>query len=257
MLAALCLLLPAACVLNLSNLASGGSSASSTGDASMSSNGSGSGGSDAGDTSSSSAGTGTGGSPAVTAAQLLALTSSCKQLAGSSKLAPADGAPRSVPICTLDGAIWYQSAMSIGCDGGQSTPCTTAPGYSPDTDGTDSMGDPLNASTLPFVVVPSPGDGFDFMTAGLSMGSVAAVLYLDRLVYAVIGDEGDEGVAGEGSYALAMALGIDPNPETGGVSSGVTYILFTGPGAVVLKSEVHAEAVTLGGELASMLVADN
>ncbi len=207
--------------------------------------GSGSGGSDAGDTSSGS--TGTGGAPAVTAAQLLALTSSCKQLAGSSKLAPSDGAPASVPICTLDGAIWYRSGMSIGCDGGQSTPCKTAPGYSPGTDGTDSMGNPLNASTLPFVVVPSPGDGFDFMTAGLSMGSVAAV----------IGDEGDEGVAGEGSYALAVALGIDPNPSSGGASSGVTYILFTGPGAIVLKSEVHAEAVTLGGELASMLVANN
>jgi Fungal chitosanase of glycosyl hydrolase group 75 len=193
----------------------------------------------------------------VTAAELQALTATCKPYPGSSDFSPSAGKPATVPICSLKGAVWWTSAMSIACDGGKGAACKSEPGYSPNTAGTDSMGNPLDASTLPFVVVPQPSNGFDFMAAGLTFGSVAAVLYEGQLVYGIVGDTGDKGIAGEGSYALASALGIDPNPVTGGVSSGVTYLLFTGTGAVVAKNEDNAEAVTLGEQLAQMLVEDN
>jgi hypothetical protein len=221
-----------ACVLDLSDLSGGGTGGSTA-------------------TTSSS---GTGGEAPATAAQLAALTSSCTQYPGSTDFAPGPGQPVSVPICTLPGAVWWTSAMSIACDGGRSAPCNTSTGYSPDTAGTDSMGQPLDASTLPFVVVPQASDGFDYSVAGLTFGSVCAVIYQGRLVYAIVGDEGGKGIVGEGSFALAEALSIDDDPQTGGVSSGVTYILFTGPGAVVARNEDHAEAVTLGATLAAMLV---
>ena len=45
---------------------------------------------------------------------------------------------------------------------------------------------------------------------------------------------------------MASALGIDPDPSTGGVDSGVAYIAFTGASALVSPIEDHAAATTLG-----------
>ena len=220
-------LLAAACVVDLSNLAGGARS-------------------------------GAGGAAPATAAQLQALATSCVQYPGSKKFMPVPGTASTVPVCTLDGAVWWTSGMSIACDGASEKPCTAASGYSPSTAGTDSLGNALDASTLPFVVIPTPSNGFDFVAAGLNYGSVVAVLYKGKLVYAILGDEGGAGVLGEGSYALAVALGIDPNPATGGVGSGVTYIAFTGmPPIQVAKNEDHAEADQLGAQLAATLVKDN
>ncbi len=231
-------LLPNACVLDLDDLSTGGAGGAAT-------TSSGTGGGTAG----------TGGAPPVTGAQLQALAANCVRYPGSTDFAPVPGDPSTVPVCTLPGAVWWTSGMSIACDGGSGTPCKTSAGYSQYTAGTDSKGNPLDASTLPFIVVPSPSNGFDFSKAGLTYGSVAAVIYKDRLVYAIVGDEGGDGDIGEGSYALAAALGIDNNPQTGGVASGVTYIVFTGTAAVVAKNEDASEAQQLGAQLAQTLVA--
>jgi hypothetical protein len=50
---------------------------------------------------------------------------------------------------------------------------------------------------------------------------VAAIIYNNKVVYAVFADERPNNIIGEASYATARALGIDSNPETGGVDSGV------------------------------------
>jgi hypothetical protein len=86
---------------------------------------------------------------------------------------------------------------------------------------------------------------------------VVAVLYKNQLVYAIIGDEGSKGVIGEGSYALAGALNIPNDPNTGGVASGVTYIAFTGPLAMVSKNEDPSAPGAIGPGLASALIANN
>ena len=52
---------------------------------------------------------------------------------------------------------------------------------------------------------------------------------------------------------MAASLGIDPDPATGGADTGVTYIVFTGAGAVVSPIEDHAAAVSLGEVLAAQL----
>ena len=79
----------------------------------------------------------------------------------------------------------------------------------------------------------------------------------ESVEYGVFGDEGPKAIIGEASYAMAVKLGIDPDPSTGGTDSGVTYIAFTGPGAVVPKIEDHQGAVTLGEQLASTLITAN
>ena len=51
---------------------------------------------------------------------------------------------------------------------------------------------------------------------------------------------------------------IDPDPRTGGVDGRVvTYIAFTGAGAVPRNLEDQAETATLGARLAAALVAAN
>jgi hypothetical protein len=77
------------------------------------------------------------------------------------------------------------------------------------------------------------------------------------VAFGVFGDEGPSNIIGESSYAMAKSLGIDPNPESGGTDSGVTYIAFTGSGAVASPIESHAKAASMGANLAAKLLAEN
>jgi hypothetical protein len=54
---------------------------------------------------------------------------------------------------------------------------------------------------------------------------------------------------------MAVRLGIDPDPSTGGVAGGVTYIAFTGAESKVELLEDHGEAVTVGIARAELLLA--
>lgn len=91
------------------------------------------------------------------------------------------------------------------------------------------------------MVVPAPGRIWDYRKSGLTGGSVVAVIYQGQLRYAVIGDTGPAGIIGEGSYALAEELSIDPHPTTGGAASGVTYIAFKDSRISPLESRAGAE----------------
>ena len=84
---------------------------------------------------------------------------------------------------------------------------------------------------------------------------MVAVIYNNKVEYAVVGDTGPTQIIGEASYATAKALGIDPDPETGGTDSGVTYILFKN--SQVSPIESHGAAVSLGDSLAKKLLQDN
>lgn len=82
-----------------------------------------------------------------------------------------------------------------------------------------------------------------------------AVIYNNKVEYAVVGDTGPDKIIGEASYATAKALGIDPDPETGGTDSGVTYIVFKNNQTSPIES--HGAAVTLGDSLAKKFLQDN
>ena len=193
--------------------------------------------------------------PSVSAAELEALVAECARLEGTGHFSKDAGVRRTVPICSLPGAVFWIADMDVDCDGGRSAACQRDPAYQRETSANDSRGRPLDAATLPYVVIPLPSRGFDYRSAGLQLGSVVAVLYHGRMAFAVFGDEGPANIIGEGSYALAEVLGIDPHPVTGGADEDVIFIAFTGPDSTVASNEDHAEAERLGRERALRLIA--
>lgn len=195
--------------------------------------------------------------PTPAPSDLVALLSNCQQVAGTTKFAKDSGGTKSVPLCQLNGAIWWSADLDVDCDGGQGAECKADPYYQPETSTVDSLGNPLDASTLPFVVVPLPSNGFDYKAAGLKLGSVVGVIYQGKIMYGIIGDLGPTGVIGEASYAMAKKLGINPSPISGGVDSGVTYVAFTGTSAVVTKKEDAAQAASIGASRAAAIVQSN
>jgi hypothetical protein len=190
----------------------------------------------------------------VDAASLLAATAACTPYPGSGLYATDSGEADTVPVCALSGAVWWRADMDVDCDGGTAAACMADPWYLPETSATTSTGAYLDASNLPFMVVPLASARFDYVAADIHLGAVAAVIYGSQLVWAVFGDEGPSGIIGEGSYALAQALGIDPDPVTGGADSGVTFIVFTGTAAVADPIESPAAAAALGEMLARTLL---
>ncbi|MGY1496307.1 glycoside hydrolase family 75 protein [Streptomyces sp. QTS52] len=192
----------------------------------------------------------------VSAANLLAKVTSCSQLS-SGKYRTDDETSASIPVCGKNGAVFWKADMDIDCDGQRTSKCseTTDPWYQDDTAFHQSNGKPLKADSLPYVVVPSTSSIWNYSGAGIKGGGVVAVIYNNKVEYAVVGDTGPTKIIGEASYATAQALGIDPNPESGGTDSGVTYILFKN--SQVSPIESHSAAVSLGDQLAKQFLRDN
>jgi hypothetical protein len=190
-----------------------------------------------------------------TASELLGKLATCTKVGGD--YATDSGGAQTISICGLTSAVFWKADLDVDCDGKMSTQCNinTDPAYQNQTSATDSAGNPLDAATLPYVVVPLPSTRFDYMTAGLDYGSVIAVIYMDKVEYGVFGDEGPSSIIGEASYRMAQLLGIDPDPSTGGTDTGVAYIAFTGASAVVPVIEDHDMAVQLGIAKARALLA--
>ncbi|WP_338899873.1 glycoside hydrolase family 75 protein [Streptomyces sp. TG1A-60] len=189
----------------------------------------------------------------VTAAELLAKVRGCVRV--SEGLYRSDvGAPAVIPVCGLDGVVFWKADMDIDCDGRPGPRCNrdTDPWFQPATSYQQSDGRHLSSETLPFIVVPVPSPVWDHRNHGIRGGSIAAVVYEDRVQYAVVGDTGPPGIIGEASYATAEALGIRPDSRSGGTDSGVTYIVFED--SRVTPIEDHEAAVEQGEELARQFV---
>jgi hypothetical protein len=163
-------------------------------------------------------------------------------------------------ICKLNGAVYFESGMNIDCDGPADT-CqpqhcpSDDPSNQSQTSFTDAQGHFLSAGLTPYVVIPN-----DFTYPGLDTtngGNVIAVLYKDQLEFAVFGDTGPNTIIGEAAYATANALGIDPDPATGGTQGPVTYIVFTGSGVAPADLSNPLETWQLGMKLAQDLVNNN
>jgi hypothetical protein len=163
------------------------------------------------------------------ASQLLAKTKSCK-VASKGKYKTDDETGATINICKSGSAYFWKADMDIDCDGIRTSKCNenTDPWYQPQTSFETSKGRSFQADKHRYFVIPLPSSRFDYSRAGIRPGSVAAVIYRNKVVYAVFADEGPNDIIGEASYATAKALGIDPDPEDGGTDSGVTYIVFPG-----------------------------
>lgn len=192
----------------------------------------------------------------VSAADLLAKVTSCSQISNG-KYRTDEETSATVPVCGKNGAVFWKADMDVDCDGQRTSNCNedTDPWYQDDTAFHQSNGSPLKADSLPYVVVPSSSGIWNYANAGIKGGGVVAVIYDNKVEYAVVGDTGPTQIIGEASYATADALGIDPDPETGGTDSGVTYILFKN--SKVSPIESHSAAVSLGDQLAKQFLSAN
>ncbi|MER5382792.1 glycoside hydrolase family 75 protein [Streptomyces sp. NPDC002688] len=192
----------------------------------------------------------------VSAAALLAKVTSCSQIS-SGKYRTDEETSATVPVCGKNGAVFWKADMDIDCDGQVTAKCNgdTDPWFQDDTAFHQSNGKALRADSLPYVVVPSTSSIWKYTSSGIKGGGVVAVIYNGKVEYAVVGDTGPTQIIGEASYATASALGIDPDPETGGTDSGVTYILFKN--AQVSPIESHSAAVSLGDSLAKQFLQNN
>jgi hypothetical protein len=196
--------------------------------------------------------------PPPTADELLRAVAICNPVStGGYKTDDQPSAPANISICGLPGVVYWKADMDIDCDGKTTAVCNLQrdPWYQPQSSATDSKGQFVDASTLPFVVVPLPSARFNYAAAGLGLGSVVAVVYNGKVAYGPFADEGPENIIGEASYAMAVLLGIDPDPATGGTADEVTYVAFTGATGLVKPLEDHAAAKRLGQRLAAELVA--
>ncbi|MFJ5733162.1 glycoside hydrolase family 75 protein [Streptomyces paradoxus] len=185
----------------------------------------------------------------VTAAELLAKVRDCAPVSRG-RYRSDHGAPANIPVCGTRDVVFWKADMDIDCDGRPGPRCNsrTDPYFAASTAYTQSDGRPLSAERLPFIVVPAPSGLWDYRDHGIGGGSVVAVVYRDRVQYAVVGDAGPQRIIGEASYATAKALGIRADPHGGGAPSGVTYIVFKK--TKVSPIEDHAAAVTEGERVA-------
>ncbi|MCX4863318.1 glycoside hydrolase family 75 protein [Streptomyces sp. NBC_01369] len=192
----------------------------------------------------------------VSAADLLAKVTSCSQISNG-KYRTDEETSATIPVCGKNGAVFWKADMDVDCDGEITAACNedTDPWFQNGTAFETSAGKPLNAEKLPYVVVPSASSIWNYSDAGIKGGGVVAVIYDNKVEYAVVGDTGPNKIIGEASYATAKALGIDPDPETGGAESGVTYILFKN--SKVSPIENHSAAVTAGDALAKQFIQNN
>jgi hypothetical protein len=189
----------------------------------------------------------------VSAAELLAKVEDCEQISNGKYKTDEDGSP-SVPVCDAGSAVFWKADMDIDCDGQETEQCNaeTDPNFQNDTAFHTSDGQPLDAAKTPFVVVPGKSDIWNYSESGIEGGSVVAVIEGDEVVYGAVGDVGPKSAIGEASYANAEALGIDPDPATGGAESGVTYIAFKNSKTDAIED--HAGTVELGDQLAKEFV---
>jgi Fungal chitosanase of glycosyl hydrolase group 75 len=82
----------------------------------------------------------------------------------------------------------------------------------------------VNAEAINFIVLPGR------LGLGSKLGDFAVVLHpaTGASAYAVYADVGPANKIGEGSIALANALGIPSSPKTGGTGHGIAYVVFPG-----------------------------
>ena len=190
---------------------------------------------------------------------------------------------RELAVHTGNGAVFFTSGMRIDADGAPNAygPHNTGLDYTANAKNgdtwvgvaTDSSGNPVvqrsgrykglyvsqttlrkagasatspqayvNAARIPFIALPA-----DFSQQfGVSLGDLAVVVNTAnrKRAYAIFADVGPNGKIGEGSIALAKALGIDAKPRSGGVSGGISYLIFPksglGQGRLRTPGEINA-----------------
>lgn len=106
----------------------------------------------------------------------------------------------------------------------------------------------VDSEHVPYIAVPPDLMG----NRGVRMGDVCLALYKGAVAGAIVADVGPKGHYGEGSIALAEALGLPSSPRGGGVSWGVTFVVWpashASPAWPRSNEDVQAQAVRMFAE---------
>jgi hypothetical protein len=179
-------------------------------------------------------------------------------------LIDADGAPKayhkddakaldSLANAGKDGNWWALVTDSGKPDGKPLVqgPADPAPGYFISTTALFDKAKParsparyVDASKIPYLALPP-----DAKEWGAQLGDFAVVMNVKngRIAFAILADVGPPAKLGEGSMALADAVGIGSNPKDGGVPYGVIYAVFrrSGNGAPRSAADIDREGQRL------------
>lgn len=129
-----------------------------------------------------------------------------------------------IPRPDMGNPVIFTADMDIDADGAGRAWRRDRTGQ-PQTSLSYGRGQYLNPEELPFIVLPI---GFERAAPGVKLGDLVAVTFKGKTAFAIYGDRGPKRVLGEGSIKLAKTLGINPDPNRGGTSEPVTYIVFPG-----------------------------
>jgi hypothetical protein len=185
---------------------------------------------------------------APSAAQILARANrGCTKVSKANFKTDEDASKSNISICKAGKAFVWKADMDIDCDGVRTKNCNenTDDAYQNQTSFETSKGKSFQADKTHYFVIPLPSNRFNYQASGIKPGSVAAIIFKNKVVYAVFADEGPKEIIGEASFATAGALGIPNDPNNGGVDSGVTYVVFPGqvPSPVEDNSKIDAKGV--------------
>ena len=153
---------------------------------------------------------------------------------------------------------WFGLATTTGKPSGQpleqgaNDPCPGA------FVSTTALGDPslpdgnprryVDAATVPYVSVPP-----ELLHLGVKKGDLALVTYRGASSPAIVADVGPHGKIGEGSIALASALGLPPSPINGGTDRPLQWTIWPGtastPAWPRALDEIAATVATLAAAL--------
>ncbi|MBW4507852.1 MAG: glycoside hydrolase family 75 protein [Scytonematopsis contorta HA4267-MV1] len=97
----------------------------------------------------------------------------------------------------------------------------------------------VDSGKIPYIVLPQNNDEEFLKKTQIKLGDFAVVYNTknNKLIFAIFADTSlffaggiEEYRFGEGSIALAKALGVLSNPRNGGVADGIFYVIFPGTG---------------------------
>jgi len=203
------------------------------------------------------AATTTGVQPAAgpTIAQLKArIAEGCTKVSKGNFKTDDDASRATVSICKAGSAFVWTADMDVDCDGVRTSKCNekTDCCFQNQTSFETSKGRPFQADLTHYFVIPLPSSRFSYTKAGIRPGTTAAIIFKNRMVYAVFADEGPSNIIGEASYATNRDLGVNPDPSNGGTDGPVTYIVF--PNAKPSPVESNSAITSKGSSAATAWV---
>lgn len=140
-------------------------------------------------------------------------------------------------------ALFYEAKFAIDADG-LAPEAGTDPTGAVDTNLHDANNKPLDSRHYPFIVLPlnqqmihgrlAKISGRTVAQMGAQLGDLGVALFKNgQIVPVIYGDRGPAMKLGEGSVMVAKALGINADPERGGIDEGeippgIVHVVFPG-----------------------------